>query len=62
MPCSLVSTCRTLMGLVKTYVTFKSALLRADVSLYTHRYPQLVGVRICLGTFEAGLGCGVYYM
>lgn len=50
------------MGLVKTYVTFKSALLRADVSLYTHRYPQLVGVRICLGTFEAGLGCGVYYM
>ncbi|KAI0696757.1 MFS general substrate transporter [Cerioporus squamosus] len=24
-------------------------------------YPQLVGVRICLGVFEAGLGCGVYY-
>ncbi|TFK86322.1 MFS general substrate transporter [Polyporus arcularius HHB13444] len=24
-------------------------------------YPQLVGVRVCLGVAEAGLGCGVFY-
>lgn len=26
-----------------------------------HRYPQLIGVRVCLGIAEAGLPPGVFY-
>ncbi|KAJ7282851.1 MFS general substrate transporter [Mycena rebaudengoi] len=48
----------TMMGLVKTYVCGGCFSLLKTFAL---RYPQLVGVRICLGVAEAGLFPGVVY-
>ncbi|KAH7883131.1 MFS general substrate transporter [Phlebopus sp. FC_14] len=49
----------TLMSLVKTQDSFFSYI---PLQLITgNRYPQLVGVRVCLGVAEAGLFPGVVY-
>ena len=48
------------MGLVKTCVDV--SLVLGVVSLMKAlRYPQLVGVRLCLGIAESGLAAGVFY-
>lgn len=50
----------TLMGLVKTFVIFLFCF-SLWFTLNSLRYPQLVGVRVCLGVAEAGLFPGVVY-
>ncbi|RPD60521.1 MFS general substrate transporter [Lentinus tigrinus ALCF2SS1-6] len=41
--------CKIVWGIITTLMGFVKT------------YPQLVGVRVCLGVAEAGLGCGVFY-
>lgn len=56
----LTLTIRALMGLVKTYVYQISRWISSDSRITS--YPQLVGVRICLGVAESGLVCGIFYL
>ena len=52
---------RTLMGLVKTYIPLLETRIHTLLTPLAARYPQLVGVRICLGVAEAGFFPGVVY-
>ena len=49
------------MGLVKRYVSSARSFSRDLTLRLLPSYPQLVGVRACLGIAESGLGCGVFY-
>ena len=51
----------TLMGLISEDVRDLTRISRTHNLLGFYSYPQLVGVRVCLGVAEAGLGCGVFY-